>query len=88
MKAALRLVPEWKEYDYEVKVLWDKVYKTNTRNQVEYEIPDIETEHIGKLIFFINTCLYSHIQCYKISDQNRVYSLTSQLIPQSDQVTG
>ncbi|XP_056004849.1 UDP-glucose:glycoprotein glucosyltransferase 1-like isoform X3 [Ostrea edulis] len=47
LKAALRILPEWKEYDYEVKVLWDKVYKTNTRIQVEYEPPNIDEAKIG-----------------------------------------
>ena len=50
LKAALRILPEWKEYDYEVKVLWDKVYKTNTRLQTEYEIPNIDEEKIGKAL--------------------------------------
>ncbi|XP_062620063.1 UDP-glucose:glycoprotein glucosyltransferase 1-like [Saccostrea cucullata] len=47
LKAALRILPEWKEYDYEIKVLWDKVYKTNTRKQVEYEPPNIDEKKIG-----------------------------------------
>ncbi|KAJ8309822.1 hypothetical protein KUTeg_011687 [Tegillarca granosa] len=47
LKAALRIAPEWKEYDYEIKVLWDKVYGTNTRSQIEYEPPQIDTEKIG-----------------------------------------
>ncbi|KAK7477135.1 hypothetical protein BaRGS_00031621 [Batillaria attramentaria] len=41
LQAAMRIVPEWKNYDYEIKVLWDKVYNTNTRDQIEYERPDI-----------------------------------------------
>lgn len=51
MKAALRILPEWKEYDYEVKVLWDKVYNTNTRLQVENEPPNIDETKIGKSFF-------------------------------------
>ena len=47
LKAALRIAPEWKEYDYEIKVLWDKVYGTKTRSQIEYEAPDIDTKQIG-----------------------------------------
>ncbi|XP_021356134.1 UDP-glucose:glycoprotein glucosyltransferase 1-like isoform X2 [Mizuhopecten yessoensis] len=50
LKAALRIVPEWKNYDYEIKILWDKVYKTNTRSQIEYDPPDIETSTIGSKI--------------------------------------
>ncbi|XP_041360300.1 UDP-glucose:glycoprotein glucosyltransferase 1-like [Gigantopelta aegis] len=37
LKAAMRIVPEWKEYDYKIKVLWDKIYGTNTRLQTEYD---------------------------------------------------
>ncbi|XP_052105584.1 UDP-glucose:glycoprotein glucosyltransferase 1-like [Mytilus californianus] len=47
LKAALRIAPEWKEYDYEIKVLWDKIYGTNTRSQLEYEAPKIDTKEIG-----------------------------------------
>lgn len=50
LKAALRILPEWKEYDYEVKVLWDKVYNTNTRLQVEYEPPNIDETKIGSTL--------------------------------------
>ncbi|XP_060085960.1 UDP-glucose:glycoprotein glucosyltransferase 1-like [Ylistrum balloti] len=50
LKAALRIVPEWKNYDYEIKILWDKVYNTNTRSQIEYDPPDIETASIGSKI--------------------------------------
>lgn len=50
LKAALRILPEWKEYDYEVKVLWDKVYNTSTRLQVEYEPPSIDENKIGELL--------------------------------------
>ncbi|XP_029640881.2 LOW QUALITY PROTEIN: UDP-glucose:glycoprotein glucosyltransferase 1-like [Octopus sinensis] len=39
LQAAIRIVPEWKHYDYEIKVLWDKIYNTNTRFQTEYEKP-------------------------------------------------
>lgn len=39
LQAAMRIVPEWKDYDYEIKVLWDKIYGTNTRFQIEYEKP-------------------------------------------------
>ena len=49
LKAALRILPEWKEYDYEVKVLWDKVYNTKTRHQVEYEPPSIGKKKIGEV---------------------------------------
>lgn len=48
LKAALRIAPEWKDYDYEIKVLWDKIYGTNTRNQLEYEAPNVDTKEIGK----------------------------------------
>ncbi|XP_069103600.1 UDP-glucose:glycoprotein glucosyltransferase 1-like [Argopecten irradians] len=50
LKAALRIVPEWKNYDYEIKILWDKVYNTNTRSQIEYDPPDIQTESVGSKI--------------------------------------
>lgn len=30
LSAAMRIVPEWKDYDQEVKRLWDKVYGTRT----------------------------------------------------------
>ncbi|GAB1602450.1 UDP-glucose:glycoprotein glucosyltransferase 1-like [Argonauta hians] len=39
LQAAIRIVPEWKHYDYEIKVLWDNIYGTNTRFQTEYEKP-------------------------------------------------
>lgn len=45
----MRIVPEWKEYDYEIKVLWDEVYGTNTKEQVEYE-PLAQTKKTGKEI--------------------------------------
>ena len=35
----MRIVPEWKDYDYEVKVLWDEIYQTNTKESIEYEPP-------------------------------------------------
>ena len=38
----MRIVPEWKEYDYKIKVLWDKVYGTNTRLQTEYDPSSFE----------------------------------------------
>ncbi|XP_076453817.1 UDP-glucose:glycoprotein glucosyltransferase 1-like isoform X2 [Babylonia areolata] len=41
LQAAMRIVPEWKDYDYEIKVLWDQIYRTNTKDQIEYERPDI-----------------------------------------------
>ncbi|BFZ00634.1 hypothetical protein BsWGS_03673 [Bradybaena similaris] len=41
LQAAMRIVPEWKDYDYEIKLLWDEVYGTNTREQVEYEPPEV-----------------------------------------------
>ncbi|KAL8598827.1 hypothetical protein ACOMHN_015406 [Nucella lapillus] len=41
LQAAMRIVPEWKNYDYEVKVLWDQIYKTHTKDQIEYDRPDI-----------------------------------------------
>jgi len=41
LTAAMRIVPEWKDYDYEVKVLWDEIYKTNTKEQIEYEPPKL-----------------------------------------------
>ncbi|KAK7090839.1 UDP-glucose:glycoprotein glucosyltransferase 1-like isoform X2 [Littorina saxatilis] len=41
LSAAMRIVPEWKNYDYEVKVLWDKIYGTNTKEQIEYDPPDL-----------------------------------------------
>ncbi|KAK6962086.1 UDP-glucose:glycoprotein glucosyltransferase 1 [Biomphalaria glabrata] len=39
LQAAMRIVPEWKDYDYEIKVLWDEIYQTNTKAQIEYEPP-------------------------------------------------
>ncbi|XP_005100215.1 UDP-glucose:glycoprotein glucosyltransferase 1 [Aplysia californica] len=41
LAAAMRIVPEWKDYDYEVKVLWDDIYHTNTKEQIEYEPPQL-----------------------------------------------
>lgn len=61
LKAALRILPEWKEYDYEVKVLWDKVYNTNTRLQVEYEPPNIDETKIGK--YFKSYKVYMNFLC-------------------------
>ncbi|GFO47457.1 UDP-glucose:glycoprotein glucosyltransferase 1 [Plakobranchus ocellatus] len=43
LKAAMRIVPEWKDYDYEIKVLWDNIYHTDTKSQREYELPDSAT---------------------------------------------
>lgn len=37
----MRIVPEWKNYDYEIKLLWDQIYGTNTKAQIEYEPPNI-----------------------------------------------
>ena len=48
LKAAMRIVPEWKVYDYEIKVFWDTIYGTNTRSQVEYEAPELNPEKKGK----------------------------------------
>ena len=36
----MRIVPEWKDYDYEIKLLWDQIYNTNTREQIEYKKPE------------------------------------------------
>ena len=47
LKAAMRIVPEWKVYDYEIKVFWDTIYGTNTRSQVEYEPPELNPEKKG-----------------------------------------
>ncbi|XP_052214518.1 UDP-glucose:glycoprotein glucosyltransferase 1-like [Dreissena polymorpha] len=44
LKAAMRIVPEWKNYDYEIKVFWDTIYGTNTRSQIEYEPPEIDSK--------------------------------------------
>ncbi|XP_059174574.1 UDP-glucose:glycoprotein glucosyltransferase 1-like isoform X2 [Physella acuta] len=41
LQAAMRIVPEWKDYDYEIKVLWDEIYQTNTKSQVEYDPPQL-----------------------------------------------
>ena len=49
LKAAMRIVPEWKDYDYEIKVFWDSIYGTNTRSQVEYEAPELSPEKRGGL---------------------------------------
>lgn len=43
LQAAIRIVPEWKNYDYEIKVLWDQIYGTKTREQIEYERPDMQS---------------------------------------------
>jgi hypothetical protein len=48
LKAAMRIAPEWKSYDYEIKVFWDSVYGTNTRSQIEYEPPELSPEKKGK----------------------------------------
>ncbi|KAL5004908.1 hypothetical protein ScPMuIL_018364 [Solemya velum] len=42
LQAAMRIVPEWKNYDYEIKVLWDEIYGTNTQSQIEYEPPVLD----------------------------------------------
>ncbi|KAH9487627.1 UDP-glucose:glycoprotein glucosyltransferase 1, partial [Bulinus truncatus] len=39
LQAAMRIVPEWKDYDYEIKVLWDEIYQTDTKSQIEYDPP-------------------------------------------------
>ncbi|KAL3846980.1 hypothetical protein ACJMK2_017920, partial [Sinanodonta woodiana] len=44
LNAAMRIVPEWKEYDYEIKVFWDSIYGTNTRSQIEYDPPELSKE--------------------------------------------
>lgn len=44
LKAAMRIAPEWKSYDYEIKVFWDSIYGTNTRSQIEYEPPELSQE--------------------------------------------
>lgn len=44
LQAAMRIVPEWKDYDYEIKVLWDEVYQTNTKAQIEYEPPQLSSK--------------------------------------------
>lgn len=44
LKAAMRIAPEWKSYDYEIKVFWDSIYGTNTRSQIEYEPPELSPE--------------------------------------------
>ena len=31
LSAAQRIVPEWTDYDNEVKTLWDRIYKTHTK---------------------------------------------------------
>ncbi|XP_052784039.1 UDP-glucose:glycoprotein glucosyltransferase 1-like isoform X2 [Mya arenaria] len=43
LNAAMRIVPEWKNYDYEIKVFWDSIYGTNTRSQIEYEPPELDS---------------------------------------------
>ena len=32
LQAAMRIVPEWKDYDQEIKQFWDKIYKKNNNN--------------------------------------------------------
>ncbi|GFR77731.1 UDP-glucose glycoprotein glucosyltransferase 1 [Elysia marginata] len=44
LQAAMRIVPEWKDYDYEIKVLWDEIYGTDTKSQIEYELPESATK--------------------------------------------
>ncbi|XP_045201595.2 UDP-glucose:glycoprotein glucosyltransferase 1-like isoform X2 [Mercenaria mercenaria] len=44
LKAAMRIAPEWKTYDYEIKVFWDSIYGTNTRSQIEYDPPELSPE--------------------------------------------
>ena len=53
LKAAMRIVPEWKDYDYEIKVFWDTIYGTNTRSQIEYDPPELSPEKKGEEIIFI-----------------------------------
>ena len=40
----MRIVPEWKDYDYEIKVLWDEIYGTDTKSQREYDLPESATK--------------------------------------------
>ncbi|KAL4220094.1 UDP-glucose:glycoprotein glucosyltransferase 1 [Mactra antiquata] len=44
LKAAMRIAPEWKLYDYEIKVFWDRIYGTNTQSQIEYEPPKLNPD--------------------------------------------
>ncbi|KAK3776845.1 hypothetical protein RRG08_024619 [Elysia crispata] len=44
LQAAMRIVPEWKDYDYEIKVLWDEIYGTDTKSQREYDLPESATK--------------------------------------------
>ena len=81
LKAALRILPEWKEYDYEVKVLWDKVYNTKTRHQVEYEPPSIGKKKIGevfsKFLTIENINLKSDFELKFLSGLFELYSACS-----------
>ena len=43
----MRIAPEWKSYDYEIKVFWDSIYGTNTRSQIEYDPPELSPEKKG-----------------------------------------
>lgn len=54
LKAAIRIVPEWKDYDYEIKVFWDTIYGTNTRSQIEYDPPELNKDKKG---MFCPLCL-------------------------------
>lgn len=55
LKAAMRIVPEWKKYDYEIKVFWDSIYGTNTRSQIEYEPQEIDSKKKGNQNFTMLT---------------------------------
>ena len=60
LTAAMRIVPEWKDYDYEVKVLWDEIYKTNTKEQIEYEPPKLDKKTGNP---FDNFCDINFVVC-------------------------
>lgn len=44
LQAAMRIVPEWKTYDYEIKTLWDQIYNTSTKTQTEYSTEELDKQ--------------------------------------------
>lgn len=37
LEAAMRIVPEWKDYDNEIKSLWDRIYNTKSSESISGE---------------------------------------------------
>ena len=60
LQAAMRIVPEWKNYDYEIKVLWDQIYNTNTKDQIQYDPPDITLPGMYLCLDKLMSALHCH----------------------------